>query len=206
MSRSKIVVALSLSLAVAGMSRTYAQNGEGTGPLTALDYAQIQQLYASYNWAVDLGDAEGRDYAGTYVPDGVFINVVPAPASGSCPAAAGWRAADRTVIRGTMADRLGANMCVTTRNGSQELADLAKGIYMGGRRSSRHSNTNIKITPAPGGATGFAYLVQMSGSSVPPVLSPSGFYEDTLVKTPAGWRFKRRIRTEDRVIIPPATR
>src|SRR5882724_9521104 len=38
--------------------------------LTADDYMEIQQLYASYNWAIDSGDAEG--WAAKFTPDGVF--------------------------------------------------------------------------------------------------------------------------------------
>jgi hypothetical protein len=38
--------------------------------LSALDYFEIQQLYARYNIAIDSGDAEG--WAATFTPDGVF--------------------------------------------------------------------------------------------------------------------------------------
>jgi 3-phenylpropionate/cinnamic acid dioxygenase small subunit len=38
--------------------------------LSAQDYAEIQQLYARYNIAIDSGDAEG--WAATFTPDGVF--------------------------------------------------------------------------------------------------------------------------------------
>jgi hypothetical protein len=38
--------------------------------LTALDYAEIQQLYARYNWTIDSGDAEG--WAAVFTPDGIF--------------------------------------------------------------------------------------------------------------------------------------
>lgn len=38
--------------------------------LTALDYAEIQQLYAKYNYAIDSGDGEA--YAATFIPEGEF--------------------------------------------------------------------------------------------------------------------------------------
>ncbi len=38
--------------------------------LTTQDQAEIQQLYARYNLAIDAGDSEG--YAATFTPDGVF--------------------------------------------------------------------------------------------------------------------------------------
>lgn len=40
------------------------------GKMTADDYMEIQQLYARYNMAIDMGDAEG--WAATFTPDGVF--------------------------------------------------------------------------------------------------------------------------------------
>jgi hypothetical protein len=40
--------------------------------LTPQDYAEIEQLYAQYNWAIDSGDAQA--WADTFVEDGVFNN------------------------------------------------------------------------------------------------------------------------------------
>jgi hypothetical protein len=39
-------------------------------PLTALDYEEIRQLLARYNFAVDFGDVE--TWAGCFTPEGVF--------------------------------------------------------------------------------------------------------------------------------------
>ena len=47
---------------------------KSAGKLTSDDLVEIQQLYATYNWALDAGDAEG--YASTFTPDGVFNNNV----------------------------------------------------------------------------------------------------------------------------------
>lgn len=45
--------------------------GQGAdGSLTATDYIEIQQLYARYARALDLGDPEA--WADTFTPDGVF--------------------------------------------------------------------------------------------------------------------------------------
>ena len=38
--------------------------------LTTQDYVEIEQLYATYNHAIDSGDAEG--WAATFTPDGTF--------------------------------------------------------------------------------------------------------------------------------------
>ena len=47
--------------------------GQGSdGSLTADDYVEIQQLYAHYAHALDLGDAQA--WADTFTPDGVFLD------------------------------------------------------------------------------------------------------------------------------------
>jgi hypothetical protein len=56
----------------------------------------------------------------------------------------------------------------------------------------RHVATNIIVEPAPGGAKGSSYVVLVNSQSNPPGVMLAGFYEDTLVKTPQGWRFKTR--------------
>lgn len=49
-----------------------AMQGHAQG-LSPADYMEIQQLYATYNWAIDTGDAEA--YANTFTEDGVFNNL-----------------------------------------------------------------------------------------------------------------------------------
>ena len=56
-------VAAIVALAVAGTA-THAAD------LTTQDYIDIEQLYATYNHAIDSGDAEG--WAATFTPDGTF--------------------------------------------------------------------------------------------------------------------------------------
>ena len=41
-------------------------------PLTALDYAEIQQLVARYSFAIDTGADNGYAYADLFAPDGSF--------------------------------------------------------------------------------------------------------------------------------------
>ena len=48
------------------------QIGRTAPALTALDYAEIQQLYARYAFAGDMPTDDGDMYARTYTNDGVF--------------------------------------------------------------------------------------------------------------------------------------
>lgn len=57
-------------------------------------------------------------------------------------------------------------------------------LYPRDDKSVRHTFWNVMIEPAPWGAAARAYL-------------GGGWYHDTLVKTPEGWRFKQRRVTHD---------
>ncbi len=58
--------------------------------------------------------------------------------------------------------------------------------------SRRHWNTNLLITPTPEGATGAVYLFLLDISAKPPAIAGAARYDDVLVKTAQGWRFKSR--------------
>lgn len=135
-----MVVAL---LAVAAPSRAE--------PLTALDYQEIQQLYARYNFAIDSGDAEG--WAGTFTDDGQFATMTGRPAL--VKFASDWH----------------------ERGQSMKL---------------RHWVTNIVITPSAEGATGKCYYYLLDIAAKPPQVGGGGTYDDIIVKTSNGWRFKKR--------------
>lgn len=77
--------------------------------------------------------------------------------------------------------------------GHQALAEFAKGFHTKSP-TMRHWNTNLMITPAPGGASGSVYLllVDVGGEGKPPTIRTAATYVDDLVKTSDGWRFKKR--------------
>jgi actinorhodin biosynthesis protein ActVIA len=62
----------------------------------------------------------------------------------------------------------------------------------------RHWNTNLMIAGTPEGAKAAVYLLTINVGVTPPVLLDAGRYDDTLVKTPQGWRFKTRMVQGDR--------
>jgi hypothetical protein len=57
----------------------------------------------------------------------------------------------------------------------------------------RHWNSNLAITPTSDGAAASVYLMLMDVGVRPAVVASTGMYEDALVKTPQGWRFKTRV-------------
>jgi len=54
-----------------------------------------------------------------------------------------------------------------------------------------HVTVNVLITPSPEGAKGSAY-VMLVDLAKNPVISGGGVYNDIIVKTTEGWRFKKR--------------
>ena len=57
----------------------------------------------------------------------------------------------------------------------------------------RHLNSNMVLTPTGDGANASIYLLLLNVGVRPATIATTGIYEDVLVRTPQGWRFKSRI-------------
>lgn len=121
--------------------------------LTASDFTEIQQLYASYNQAIDKGDADA--WADTFTADGRFINFQ-----------------GREALKGFI-DSWRTN---PQMNGP----------------ARRHFSADLVITPSAQGATGVVSAMLIDLSTRPASINSYINYNDELVKTPQGWRFKSR--------------
>ena len=115
------------------------QVGQTPPALTALDYAEIQQLYTRYNFATDSKADDGEMWVRTFTEDGVFdgtnpVSAYPYPVEGH--------------------EELKA---YTTRN-------LAPGDTS--PRFPAHFTTNILIEPRTEGAMGAAHIVWMGEDGV----------------------------------------
>ena len=69
--------------------------------------------------------------------------------------------------------------------------------------SLRHWNSNLVVTPSAEGASGSIYMQLLDISTKQPTATASYRYEDALVKTAAGWRFKTRVLHRDTAPAPP---
>lgn len=183
---ARAVIPFVLGIATLGVAQAQEPAG-GRRALTAPDYAEIQQLYARYAFAYDTAEDNGNAYARVFTPDGAF-NFPNGDPRARCPVIAGSRAAE----------------C----KGHEALAKLARGSGNKSRLTLSHVTMNIVIEPTPEGATGKAYLGLPSPGGGG--LRVAGLYEDVLVKTPQGWRFKLRAYTSilnlQREASPPPTR
>lgn len=91
-------------------------------------------------------------------------------------------------LDGAFADRMGRET-----KGREALAALARRNTRG-PQSAFHFVVNHVIEPTSEGAVGKEYLLQlrMGEGERPNDIFGGGHYEDVYVKTPDGWRFKRR--------------
>jgi hypothetical protein len=143
--------------------------------LTAMDYIEIRQLVSRYAFAVDTGNNNGYDYADLFTADGEFM---------------------RPYARGR-----------------EQLAALARGARLG-PDNTVHYIMNHVIEPTADGAVGKEYLIELNWDIAPAATDrrgtgpvngwdvigrkagelarTGGHYEDVYVKTPVGWRFRKR--------------
>jgi hypothetical protein len=76
-------------------------------------------------------------------------------------------------------------------------------MRMGSVGGGRHFTANLVITQTPEGANGSCYLLLFNVRNVPATITETAIYQDTLVKTPQGWRFNKRVVWRDDDDISP---
>ena len=169
---------------LAASAGAIAQSGSPkAGELTALDYIEIEQLVAKYARAIDTCSNNGYDYADLFTADGAFV-----------PSFDGRRG---NAVQGR--ERLAAVSGGGT-NGCKNVPWIEQGV--------RHIYTNHVITATADGATGVVDMLMIGLGGDPNKIEYDGYYEDTYVRTPDGWRFKERVHhallREGQRVTPPA--
>lgn len=90
-------------------------------------------------------------------------------------------------------------------SGREALLNFARNYAKTGT-TQRHWNTNLLITPRPEGANGTVYLFLLDVVAKPPAIAVTLKYEDAMVKTAQGWRFKKRVTRADAAPAPAAAK
>ncbi len=163
-----IASGVALAAVVVAFVRVQAQQKAGRPTtLTALDYAEIQQLNAHYAHALDSCADRGYEYAKLYTPDGVFTN--------------------QKGVRFEGRERLseaarGGPKCRATAN------PLSIGHII--------VNVMIEPSPEGAIGTSVMFHAKVAEEGTPGSVGGGGKYYDTYVKTAEGWRFKTRAYVE----------
>lgn len=91
-------------------------------------------------------------------------------------------------------------------NGTKGHEALVESNRRGGtNKPLRHLHSNLKVVPTADGADGHVYVLQIDITQKPIQISTYSRYDDKLVKTSQGWRFKVRQRSSDTTIKPAGT-
>jgi len=101
----------------------------------------------------------------------------------------------------TWAGTFTADGVFNNNSGREALLNFARNYAKTGT-TRRHWNTNLLITPTPEGASGTVYLFLLDIAAKPPTVATAAKYEDLLVKTAQGWRFKKRATRADAAPAP----
>lgn len=142
--------------------------------LSDTDRLEISDLYARYCHIADCGDAVG--YARLFVPDGVLIREAPSD--------------DRPE---------------TVNRGSAGLEAMLRDSFTLNRTRRRHWISGLVVDSSEDDeARGRCYLMIFDIGGITPLPLSSARYEDILVKTPDGWRFRERRITMDQPLTMPA--
>ena len=136
-------------------------------PLTAMDYIEIQQLVAKYARYIDSCSNNGYDYADLYTADGIFLPMVNGK---SIPGIQG---------REKLAEVSGGGS-----RGCKNVGWIQQGV--------RHLYPNHVIEATAEGAKGYVDMLMIGLGGDPNKIQYDGHYDDIYVKTPQGWRIKRR--------------
>ena len=136
--------------------------------LTALDYFQIQQLVAKYAQYIDTCSNNGYDYADLFASDGYFAPFTNGRVGGK------WQGRER------LAEASGGG-----KLGCKDVRWIKEGVH--------HLYVNHIITPTPEGASGTVNMLMVGLDGDKNKIEHDGYYEDTYVKTPQGWRFQSRV-------------
>ena len=130
--------------------------------MSALDYEEIRQLLARYNYAIDLGDADG--WAACFTPDGAFeCTGVP----------------EGSPFGGRHA-------------GASALRAYATLHYATAKGHARHWNANLEIDGDGSTATMRCYLLALSTARPGSLAGSTGTYRDRLRKVDGRWLFVER--------------
>lgn len=135
--------------------------------MSVLDYEEIRQLLARYNFSIDLGDPDG--WAGCFTADGAFeCSGVPegSPFGGR-------------------------------HEGTAGLVAYATTHFATAKGHARHWNWNLQIDGDGDTATMRCYMLALSIGRAPEVLGSTGIYVDRIRKVDGRWLFEDRHVTMD---------
>ena len=164
MSNRKLVTVGALAIGVISVVALQARLKGARAPvLTALDYAEIQQLNAHYAHALDTCAGKGSEFADLFAPDGVYI----------------YGNGRKVQGRETLAAIGGGPDCAPPRDSPLHIRHI-------------FANTTIRPSPDGAVGSSDFWVLSIDENGKIEQLLGGAEADDVYTKTPAGWRLKSR--------------
>jgi hypothetical protein len=156
--------------------------------LAPMDYIEIKQLVNRYAFAVDTGSNNGYDYADLFSADGEFMRPYAKGREQLAALARGGRLGPNNTVHYIMNHVIEPTPdgAVGTEYLIELNWDIAPAAGQTGRGQSAPAQGN------GGGRGGPANGWDLIGRKAGELARTGGHYEDVYVKTPVGWRFRKR--------------
>jgi SnoaL-like domain len=205
-------------LVVSGAVGAQQKNTSGTAramTLTPLDYIEIRQLVNRYGFAVDTGSNNGFDYADLFAADGEFMRPYAKGREQLAALARGRSLGPMNTVHYIMnhvieptpdgavgkeylielnwdltADQNGQRQSGGQSQGGQRQGEQRQGGQ--GRANQDQSQAQSGRGQGNGGRGAAVSGWDQIGRKAGELARTGGHYEDVYVKTPDGWRFKKR--------------
>jgi hypothetical protein len=195
MTRWKLLVAMALGIpvTVAHGQEPRSAPARPARPmtLTAMDYIEIRQLVNRYGFAVDTGNNNGYDYADLFSADGEFMRPYARGREQLAALARGGRLGPANTVHYIM-----NHVIAPTSDGAvgkEYLIELNWDINAAGQDGRGQGPQNAQGARGQDNAgRGPVNQWDLIGRKAGELARTGGHYEDIYVKTPVGWRFKKR--------------
>ena len=173
MLNQRVLILVGVTLGVLAVMALRAQPKAAKEPgLTALDYAEIQQLNSHYPQALDTCADKGNEFADLFAPDGYYVR-----ADGS-----------KVVGRTNLAAMAGGPACAPPKGP----------LYL----HHVFVNTMIEPSPEGAIGKSYFLGINLGENGKPGQIERGAKVYDVYTKTAAGWRFKSRAFVQDVERIP----
>ena len=195
MARWKLVIAIALGISVTAAhgQEPRAAPARPAKPMTlsAMDYIEIRQLANRYGFAVDTGNNNGYDYADLFSADGEFMRPYARGREQLATLARGGRLGPANTVHYIM-----NHVIEPTSDGAigkEYLIELNWDINAAGQDGRGLGSANAQSARGQDNAgRGPVNQWDLIGRKAGELARTGGHYEDIYVKTPVGWRFKKR--------------
>jgi hypothetical protein len=184
-----LTLAIGVGVLVPG-ARAQEKTSRAARPMTLapMDYIEIKQLVNRYGFAVDTGSNNGYDYADLFSADGEFMRPYAKGREQLAALARGGRLGPNNTVHYIMNHVIEATPDGAI--GKEYLIELNWEIAPAGAQNGRGQTAQVQGNDGGRGESVNGW--DLVGRKAGELARTGGHYEDVYVKSPVGWRFRKR--------------